>query len=70
MDAALLLAKMLVPEPLRPGWSDAPAMSATLIPRRRLLDSLAAVVEEVAECLRGRVTRNLTPGRPDLLQPV
>lgn len=38
VDAALLLAKILVPEPLRPGWPDALAMSATLIPHRRLLD--------------------------------
>jgi len=38
VDAALLLAKMLVPEPMRPGWSDALALSATLIPHARLLD--------------------------------
>ncbi|MEW2252740.1 Mu transposase C-terminal domain-containing protein [Streptomyces sp. NPDC006975] len=38
VDASLLLAKMLVPEPMRPGWSDALALSATLIPHDRLLD--------------------------------
>jgi transposase InsO family protein len=38
VDASLLLAKMLVPEPMRPGWSDALALSATLIPHARLLD--------------------------------
>ncbi|MGO4459900.1 Mu transposase C-terminal domain-containing protein [Streptomyces sp. M-16] len=38
VDAALLLAKMLVPEPMRPGWADALAMSSTLVPHTRLLD--------------------------------
>ncbi|MGW0995054.1 Mu transposase C-terminal domain-containing protein [Streptomyces sp. NPDC002523] len=38
VDASLLLAKMLVPEPMRPGWADALALSATLIPHARLLD--------------------------------
>ncbi|MFJ5843059.1 hypothetical protein ACIQGO_41160 [Streptomyces shenzhenensis] len=38
VDAALLLAKMLVPEPMRPGWSDALALSATLIPHARLMN--------------------------------
>lgn len=50
VDAALLLTKMLVPEPLRPGWSDAPAMSAmsaALIPHRRLLD-IDACLEQAA----------------------
>ncbi|WP_306472952.1 MULTISPECIES: hypothetical protein [unclassified Streptomyces] len=47
LDAALLLAKMLVPELLRPGWSDALAMSATLIPHRRLLE-IDACLEQAA----------------------
>ncbi|WP_433381473.1 Mu transposase C-terminal domain-containing protein [Streptosporangium sp. CA-115845] len=38
MDAALLLARMMVPEPMRPGWSQALAMSASRIPHRRLVD--------------------------------
>ena len=49
MDAALLLAKTLVPEPLRPGWSDALAMSATLIPHRRLLDIDARLEQAAAK---------------------
>jgi transposase InsO family protein len=38
VDAALLLARMLVPEPMRPGWSTALRMSASLLPHDRLLD--------------------------------
>ena len=38
IDAALLLARMLVPEPMRPGWSGALGMSASRLPHARLLD--------------------------------
>jgi transposase InsO family protein len=38
VDAALLLARMLVPEPMRPGWPGALAMSASVLPHARLLD--------------------------------
>jgi putative transposase len=38
VDASLLLAKMLVPEPMRPGWSEALRMSASVLPYQRLLD--------------------------------
>jgi len=38
VDAALLLARMLVPEPMRPGWSAALRMSASRLPHARLLD--------------------------------
>ena len=38
VDAALLLARMLVPEPMRPGWSTALRMSASRLPHARLLD--------------------------------
>ncbi len=38
VDAALLLARMLVPEPMRPGWSTALRMSASVLPHARLLD--------------------------------
>jgi transposase InsO family protein len=38
VDASLLLAKMLVPEPMRPGWSTALRMSASVLPHARLLD--------------------------------
>jgi transposase InsO family protein len=37
VDAALLLARMLVPEPLRPGWSQALAASASRLPHDRLV---------------------------------
>jgi hypothetical protein len=37
VDAALLLAKMTVPEPMRPGWDQSLAMSASRIPYRRLV---------------------------------
>jgi hypothetical protein len=38
VDAALLLARMLVPGPMRPGWSVALRMAASLLPHVRLLD--------------------------------
>jgi putative transposase len=38
VDAALLLARMLVPEPMRPGWSQALRMSASVLPHARLLE--------------------------------
>ena len=38
VDAALLLARMLVPEPMRPGWSGVLRMSASRLPHARLLD--------------------------------
>ena len=38
VDAALLLARMLVPEPMRPGWAAALAMSASRLPHARLLE--------------------------------
>ncbi|WP_222721270.1 Mu transposase C-terminal domain-containing protein [Actinomadura sp. HBU206391] len=38
VDASLLLAKMLVPEPMRPGWSQALSMAASLMPHGRLMD--------------------------------
>jgi transposase InsO family protein len=38
VDAALLLARMLVPEPMRPGWSQALRMSVSVLPHARLLD--------------------------------
>ena len=36
VDAALLLARMLVPEPMRPGWPAALRMSASRLPHARL----------------------------------
>ncbi len=37
VDAALLLARTMVPEPMRPGWEAALAMSASRIPHQRLV---------------------------------
>ncbi|MFI1068163.1 transposase [Streptomyces spororaveus] len=37
VDAAELLARMMVPAPMRPGWSEALAMEASVIPYERLL---------------------------------
>nr|WP_238845647.1 integrase [Nocardia terpenica] len=38
VDAALLLARCLTPEPMRPGWADAVRMSRSVLPHRRLTD--------------------------------
>jgi transposase InsO family protein len=37
VDAALLLARMLVPEPMRPGWAAALGMAASRLPHARLV---------------------------------
>ncbi|WTZ61489.1 Mu transposase C-terminal domain-containing protein [Streptomyces sp. NBC_01387] len=47
VDAALLLARTLVPEPMRPGWAEALRMSASLIPHARLM-SIDARLEHAA----------------------
>jgi transposase InsO family protein len=47
VDASLLLAKMLVPEPMRPGWADALRMSASQLPFERLV-SIDARMREAA----------------------
>ncbi|MFI6519909.1 Mu transposase C-terminal domain-containing protein [Spirillospora sp. NPDC050679] len=38
VDAALLLARSLTPEPMRPGWSDAVRMARSVLPHRRLTE--------------------------------
>lgn len=38
VDASLLLARALTPEPMRPGWTDALRMSHSVLPHRRLTD--------------------------------
>ncbi|WP_084027810.1 Mu transposase C-terminal domain-containing protein [Mycobacterium avium] len=38
VDAALLLARALTPEPMRPGWSDALRMSRSVLPHRSLTE--------------------------------
>jgi len=47
VDASLLLAKMLVPEPMRPGWAESLRMSASILPHDRLLD-IDARMEQAA----------------------
>jgi transposase InsO family protein len=37
VDAALLLARMLVPEPMRPGWAGSLRMAASRLPHARLV---------------------------------
>jgi transposase InsO family protein len=38
VDAALLLARAVTPDPLRPGWSDALRMTRSVLPHRSLVD--------------------------------
>ncbi|MGN9843735.1 Mu transposase C-terminal domain-containing protein [Nonomuraea sp. H19] len=38
VDAALLLARTLTPEPVRPGWSDALRMARSVLPHRRMVE--------------------------------
>jgi hypothetical protein len=38
VDAAVLLARMLVPEPMRPGWDPALSMARSVLPHGRLAD--------------------------------
>ena len=47
VDASLLRARMLVPEPMRPGWAETLAMSRSLLPHRSLAD-VDARMEQVA----------------------
>ncbi|MEU2130496.1 Mu transposase C-terminal domain-containing protein [Streptomyces sp. NPDC018352] len=49
VDASLLLARMLVPEPMRPGWSAALRMAASRMPHRRLLDVDARMEQAAAK---------------------
>ncbi len=49
IDAALLLARMLVPEPMRTGWAPALAMSASPLPHGRLLSIDARLAAAAAK---------------------
>jgi putative transposase len=62
-DAAVLLARTLTPEPMRPGWVDALRMSRSVLPHRRLtevderLEHAAArpvIVPETIVCDHGK----------------
>lgn len=47
VDASVLLARTVTPEPMRPGWAQALAMSRSALPFRRLLD-IDARIEHAA----------------------
>jgi hypothetical protein len=49
VDASLLLARMLVPEPMRPGWSARLRMAASRMPHRQLLDIDARMEQAAAK---------------------
>ncbi|MFF3693792.1 Mu transposase C-terminal domain-containing protein [Streptomyces sp. NPDC002221] len=49
VDAALLLGRMLVPEPMRPGWSAALRMASSRMPHMRLLDADARMEQAAAK---------------------
>ncbi|MFK0256761.1 Mu transposase C-terminal domain-containing protein [Streptomyces sp. NPDC090445] len=49
VDASLLLARMLVPEPMRPGWSQSLRMAASRMPHRRLLEVDARMAQAAAK---------------------
>ncbi|WP_327121179.1 Mu transposase C-terminal domain-containing protein [Nocardia sp. NBC_01730] len=48
VDAALLLARALTPEPMRPGWSDALAMSRSVLPHHSLTEVDQRLVDAAA----------------------
>ncbi|MFJ4843719.1 Mu transposase C-terminal domain-containing protein [Streptomyces sp. NPDC088746] len=49
VDASLLLARMLVPEPMRPGWPLSLRMTASRMPHRQLLDVDARMDQAAAK---------------------
>jgi putative transposase len=64
VDAALLLARSMTPEPMRPGWPDALRMSRSVLPHRRLADidrrladaaARPVIVPETIACDHGSV---------------
>ncbi|MFJ2517269.1 transposase family protein [Streptomyces griseoviridis] len=63
VDASLLLARTLTPEPMRPGWIDALRMSRSVLPHRRLLSlderlehaaARPVIIPETIVCDRGK----------------
>jgi hypothetical protein len=64
VDAAAVLARMLVPEPMRPGWSESLHHAASVIPHERLLSTderfanaaaKPVIIPETINCDRGKV---------------
>ncbi|WSA97944.1 integrase [Streptomyces sp. NBC_01794] len=63
VDASLLLARALTPEPMRPDWPDALSMSRSVLPHRRLLSlderlehaaARPVIIPETIVCDRGK----------------
>jgi transposase InsO family protein len=63
-DAAVLLARALTPEPMRPGWVDALRMSRSVLPHQRLMEiderlehaaARPVIVPETIVCDHGKV---------------
>ncbi len=64
VDAAAVLARMLVPEPMRPGWAESLHHAHSVIPHERLLNiderfanaaAKPVIIPETINCDRGRV---------------
>jgi hypothetical protein len=64
VDASVLLARTLTPEPMRPGWAEALGMSRSVLPYRRLLSlderlehaaARPVIVPETIVCDHGKV---------------
>jgi putative transposase len=64
VDAALLLARTLTPEPMRPGWPEALRMARSVLPHRHLLEvdqrlahaaARPVIIPETVVCDRGAV---------------
>jgi hypothetical protein len=79
VDARLLLARMLVPEPMRPGWPEALAASASALPYRRLVNiderfehaaAKPVIVPETITIDQGKVFLSGTWHRQGVHQPV
>lgn len=68
VDAALLLARTLTPEPMRPGWAEALAMSRSVLPHARLVKlderlrhaaARPVIVPETIVCDHGKAYRSM-----------
>jgi hypothetical protein len=73
VDASVLLARTLTPEPMRPGWAQALAMSRSVLPFQRLLSiderlehaaARPVIVPETIVCDQGKCSSPATSGPP------
>ncbi|MEU7004343.1 integrase [Nonomuraea sp. NPDC046570] len=69
VDAALLLARTVTPEPMRPGWSQALSMARSVLPHQRLLEldqrlahaaARPVIVPETIVCDQGKAFMSAT----------